>query len=74
MSYQLGDERFGIELTDIEKIRYAKFIERHKKCSCPGFTGGKITFMITPNSLGIQIIVKCNMCGETKDCTDYNTW
>ena len=62
------------KLNTDEKREYLKFYQDHKDCKFSSTTGGKITFIITPTSLGNCIIVRCNVCGKEKDITDINNW
>jgi hypothetical protein len=39
-----------------------------------GAIGGRLTFSFTPNGLGTVINADCNLCGWSKDFTDYENW
>lgn len=60
-------------LNEKEAEAYAKFQKEHyelhkgiKACGC------SVTF--THSGIGIGKSVKCNVCKESKNITDYNTW
>lgn len=63
------------ELSEKEQKALNYFILRHKKCGIfPSTTGGKYSYTFTPTGLGTCIVVKCNVCGKTKDITDIDFW
>lgn len=39
-----------------------------------GAIGGHISYIFTPTGIGTAIKLKCSVCNEEKDITDYNTW
>lgn len=60
-------------LNEKEANAYAEFQKQHyelhkgiKACGC------SVTF--THSGIGIGKSVKCNVCKESKNITDYNTW
>lgn len=64
-------------LTENETLACEEFKKKHKKCS-PNrpFTamGMQFSYIITPGSIGEDIAIRCNACGEEKSCTDYDIW
>lgn len=40
---------------------------------CYGCIGGAVTYMLTPNSIGMTVKAKC-ACGSEVDATDYDCW
>ncbi len=63
-------------LNNIESKRYFKFIDNHKLCrvNTPTTIGGYTTHSFTPTGLGMVKTVKCNVCNEEEDLTDYDSW
>jgi hypothetical protein len=55
---------------DKETRRKVTFIKKHKKCFCNSASGGKISYVYTPDLLGYTLIIKCNTCEKEKDITD----
>lgn len=52
-----------------EITKYEEFKKKHEKCS------GEIYILPDGNSeIGINIKLKCSVCGEEEDITDYNMW
>jgi hypothetical protein len=53
-----------------------KLLGWDKKCNGKptGASGGRFTYLFTPTSLGLVIKVKCNLCGDEIDLTEYNEW
>lgn len=49
--------------------------EHSQKCNFGegGAIGGKITYKITPTTIGVITKAKC-VCGAGKDITDYESW
>ena len=59
-----------------EEAKLAREFERehwHPKVN-KGAIGGHISYTFTPTSLGNSIVMKCNICGQTKNITDYGSW
>lgn len=50
------------------------FEERHLECAKkhPTAIGGHISYRFTPTSIGTAVVIKCNLCGEEENITDYN--
>lgn len=65
------------EIIDKELESHQKWFEAHE-CNKPGkyygAIGGHLTYEFTPNSIGCAIKVKCNVCAESADLTDYDIW
>ena len=52
-----------------EITKYEEFKKKHEKCS------GEIYILSDSSSgIGINIKLKCSVCGEVEDITDYNMW
>ena len=39
-----------------------------------GAIGGHIDYIFTPNSIYRGLVMKCNICREEKNITDYSAW
>ena len=39
-----------------------------------GAIGGHMEYIFTPTSIGSACTVKCSICGESKNITDYDVW
>jgi hypothetical protein len=68
--------RAEFKIDDVEQKAYAAFIEEHRK-SCPDTTtacGGaySITFSIT--TLGLTKVMRCEICGKSKNITNFENW
>ena len=63
------------ELSELESEEAKKFMKEHySSCNQPTTIGGLFSYIITPTSIGYSISVRCNVCGETLDVTDYGSW
>ena len=63
------------ELTDKE-VKAAKLFEKehsHKGIN-KGTIGGHICYIFTPNGVFRGLSIKCNICKEEKNITDYSVW
>lgn len=57
-------------LSTEEKEEYDKFCDEHRTKCERVYT----SYVITGTGIGTNIAVKCNICGEEKDITDYTNW
>ena len=61
------------ELNDSEEKLYNEFCEKHKhKDVNKGAIGGNISIKFTVTSIGDMPTVRCGVCGEEKNITDYD--
>ena len=64
-------------LSDVEQERAHKWLAEHTclftKEHSTGASGGRISYIFTPTSLGTCIQVKC-ACGADIDITDISDW
>ncbi|MFA5767445.1 MAG: hypothetical protein WC919_05970 [Candidatus Paceibacterota bacterium] len=78
---------FGLDAKQAEQLRAwsaeqdKKVIEQQKGTSVEhegeayyGCSGGALTYMFTPTSLGLVTEVKNNLTGETINLTDFDGW
>ena len=64
---------FALSQTELEKLN--KWLEeRPKKDAYTGAIGGRLTYMFTPNNLGMTVKVKDELTGDVVDLTDYSEW
>ena len=64
------------KFTENEAKAAKEFEEKHIGCvrKNPTAIGGHITYSFTPTGIGLGVTVKCNLCGEELDITDYGCW
>jgi hypothetical protein len=64
------------ELDDLEIEKAKKFENKHIECvkKCPSTIGGYIDYIFTPTSVGTAISMKCYLCGEEENITNYDKW
>lgn len=63
------------KLTEKEEKDALEFSKEHKKCTNGKLTtiGGRISYEITPVSIGHFVSIVCNICGKKKNITDYDS-
>jgi hypothetical protein len=63
-------------LDSISVSQYEKLGRWDEKCNGKptGASGGRFTYSFTPTSLRVVIKVKCNLCGDEIDLTEYEDW
>ena len=59
------------QISDNEKKAERAFRDSHYK-SCKN--GSKYLYELTGTGIGTAITIKCPVCGEEKDITDYDCW
>lgn len=57
-----------------EETRLKAFYKAHGKHYTTSATGGKYTYSFTPSGIGTFSEVRCNVCGKSKNITDFNNW
>ena len=63
------------KLNKVEEERADKFMEKHRhKDVYKGAIGGHISYRFTPTSVGDAVSIKCSICDEEENITDYNAW
>ena len=66
---------FMTKLTPLEYYRYKKFCDKHlHKETNQGAIGGTISLIFSFTSIGIGKVVRCGICGEEENITDYDIW
>ena len=60
-------------LNDKEEVKYTDFCKKHKHSDIEkGAIGGNISVKFLITGIGAMPSVKCSICGEEKDITDYS--
>ncbi len=76
--FESGVSHKGLTMYQPEEIERKRILKAEKKHAHKGKNvgaiGGKFTYEFTPTSLGIVVIVRCNICKEKTDVTDYESW
>jgi hypothetical protein len=63
------------KLTETEANSAKEFEKEHlHKEIYKGAIGGHLMYSFVPTSIGDAVIVKCSICGEEKNITDYDSW
>ena len=64
------------ELSKEESERADAFEKKHVECARkhPTAIGGNIEYRFTPTSIGTAVSIKCFLCGEEENITDYDLW
>lgn len=63
------------KLTEKEEKLAKEFRQEHShKGIYKGAIGGHIDYIFTPNSICRGLVMKCNICREEKNITDYSAW
>ena len=65
------DEAKLAQISDNEKKAERAFRDSHYK-SCKN--GSKYLYELTGTGIGTAITIKCPVCGEEKNITDYDCW
>lgn len=51
----------------------SKFKEDHKH-NARLYPSPKFSYIITPTGIGTKVVMMCNICNQTKDITNYESW
>lgn len=63
------------KLNKREEEAAKKFLEEHRHSDInKGAIGGHIEYMFTPTSIADAVSIKCHICNECKNITDYESW
>lgn len=69
-----GDKiRRVFEMSDVVCESANVFAEKHNACKADPIGGMKFSYIFTP-TLGMGINIKCLICGEEEDISDYDCW
>ena len=63
--------KYVMSLDEVEQKSYDEFKSEHY--AKHHFQGG-VPATLTPTGLGIHVDVKCPICGEVKDISNYESW
>ena len=63
------------KLDETEEAAAEEFLQQHRHPEVnKGAIGGHIKFIFTPTALADACSIRCTICGEEKNITDYNCW
>lgn len=63
------------KLNELENELAEEFINNHRHPEIyKGAIGGHIEYTFTPTSIGDACTIKCTICDEQKNITDYTSW
>ena len=63
------------KLNDKEEVAAEKFLQKHRHPEInKGAIGGGIQFIFTPTYIADACSIRCDICGEEKNITDYDSW
>ena len=70
------------KLDEIETKAAEEFIKKHnhkeqlRKAGKLGFStpGRQISYSFAPTGIGTKVVIQCDLCGKTKDITNYDNW
>lgn len=66
---------FKFELNEKETELAEQFLQKHRHSDIyKGAIGGHITYEFTPTSIGDACIIRCGICKEKENITDYDAW
>jgi hypothetical protein len=66
-----GDRiRKAFEMNDVECEAANAFAEKHGVCKAHPIGGSKFSYIFTP-TIGMNVHIKCLICGEEKDISDF---
>jgi hypothetical protein len=69
-----GDKiRKVFKINDVECKAANAFAEKHSICKAHPIGGSKFSYIFTP-TIGMNVHIKCLICGKKKDITDYDCW
>lgn len=54
-----------------EEEKAELFLKKHRHSDR---TGGHIRYIFTPTEFGEGVAMRCNVCGQETDITDYSCW
>ena len=63
------------KLNEKEETAAKVFMEKHRHPDInKGAIGGHLYFCFTPTSIGDACSIRCKICGEEENITDYSCW
>jgi hypothetical protein len=63
------------KLNAVEEAAAKDFIQQHRHPEVnKGTIGGHMEFIFTPTAIANVCSIRCTICGEEKNITDYNNW
>lgn len=72
----LGGAAMTYSLSQEQVDKYSQFCEQHSVCAkeMPTAIGGNISTIFTSTSVGLGVSLRCSLCGEELNITDYEKW
>ena len=64
---------FKLNKLESERARHFRTIHQHPGTN-KGAIGGHIEYIFTPTSVGDACSIRCVICGEEENITDYSHW
>lgn len=60
----------------VESLFAKMFTIRHRIAhdGANAAVGGMFSYEFTPTSVGVAVVVKCNVCNDRLDATNYDSW
>jgi uncharacterized protein CbrC (UPF0167 family) len=74
MIHQTEVAKVSFELHGKEPENAKAFAEKHKKCYSRSATSEKFQYTFVPGGIGTGVSMKCLICGEESNITDYDIW
>lgn len=63
------------KLNEKEEVAAKEFEQQHMHPEVnKGAIGGHINYIFTPTSIRDACVISCDICGEEKNITDYDSW
>ena len=63
------------KLNEKEEVAANEFMKKHRHPKVnKGAIGGHLNYIFTPTSIGNACTIRCSICGEKENITDYNSW
>lgn len=63
------------KLNEKENECAEKFIRKHRHPETyKGSIGGHLQYVFTPTSVGVACAIKCKVCRDVENITDYSSW
>lgn len=65
----------NFKLNDVEQQRASEFSDQHSHEDVyKGAIGGHLTYSFAPNSIGCSVCMRCAICKQEENITDYDVW
>lgn len=62
-------------MSDVEARKAIAFQSKHNECDgSAGAIGGAVTYSFTPTGLGFIVVLRCSICKQEENVTDFENW